>query len=129
MTTQLLSLYLAILAGSAFAASEVRYSFILHTADADGAPIQQTRSYVVYRPDDLPKTAAVPLVVVLDGSTSNFQRQADHYKFVVAGCNFAGNSTGNPASSWNNDNPRIAGWEDFDYLDELTQIRRSSERL
>jgi poly(3-hydroxybutyrate) depolymerase len=116
-----------VLAGSVFAATEVRYTFTLQTTDADGMPIQQTRSYVVYRPDNLPRTTPVPLVVVLDNSTSNFQRIADRYGFVVAGCSFSGNSTGNPGSSWNNDNPRIAGWEDFDYLDEVIRRVRADE--
>ncbi len=126
MKSRLLPLCLAALAGSTFAATEVRYTFTLQTTDADGAPIQQTRSYVVYRPDNLSRTA---LVVVLDGSTSNFQHQADRYGFVVAGLYFSGNSTGSPATSWNNDNPRTAGWEDFDYIDEVIRRVRATENI
>jgi poly(3-hydroxybutyrate) depolymerase len=127
MKTYILPLYLAALSGSVFAATEIGYRFTLNTTDADGAPIQESRTYLVYRPDNLSKSTPVPLVVVLDNSTSNFRRLADKYGFVVAGCTFNGNSTGDPGTSWNNDNPRISGWEDFDYLDEVIRRVRASE--
>lgn len=128
MRTALLSLCLVILP-SGFAATDVRVDFTLNTTDASGAPVQQRRYYYVYRPDNLPKTTAVPMVLVMTGSgTAGFlHRKADEAGFVVVSCTFSGNSTGTPGTVWNNDNPRIRGYEDFDYVTEVIERVKASD--
>jgi len=95
------------------AATDTRVTFTLKTADKSGAALTQARSYFVYRPDNLPKSAPVPMVLVMQNRAPFFQPTADKAGFVVVACNFTGNSLGNV---WNNHNPRLTGWEDFDYL-------------
>ena len=117
-----------ILASQAFAATDVRVNFTLNTTDAYGAPLQQKRFYYVYRPDNLPKTTPVPMVLVMDSAPATFfHRQADAVGFVVVSCSFSGNSTGTPGTVWINDNPRIAGFEDFDYTTEVINRVKASD--
>jgi len=98
--------------------------FTLNTADAYGAPLTQTRTYWVYRPDNLSRNAPVPMILVMDGSVSAFlHRKADQEGFVVVSCTYSGNSSG----GWINDNPRIVGYEDFDYTDEVIRRVRASD--
>ena len=122
-------LCLAILASTGFAATDVRVDFTLSTKDAYGAPLQQQRYYYVYRPDNLPKTTPVPMVLVMTGSgTAGFlHAKADQAGFVVVSCTFSGNFTGIPGTVWNSDNPRITGFEDFDYIDEVIKRVKASD--
>ncbi len=118
-----------VFAGLSFAATDVRVDFTLNTADPYGVPLQQHRYYYLYRPDNLPRTAPVPIVLVLEASPNGgpaafFHSRADQAGFVVVSCSFSGNSSGTPGTGWNADNPRITGFEDYDYLSEV--IRRVS---
>jgi len=115
-----------------FAANAVRVNFTLHTTDAQGTPIDQQRYYYVYRPDGLPKTAPAPMVVLFEAAANSgpagfFQRKADQVGFLVISCSFSGNSTGTPGSGWVNDDPRIVGPEDYDYITEVIQRVRDLE--
>ena len=127
--TALFPLCFAVLASAGFAATDVRVDFTLNTTDAFGAPVQEQRFYYVYRPDNLPKTTPVPMVLVMTGSgTAGFlHAKADQAGFVVVSCTFSGNSTGIPGTVWNNDNPRVTGFEDFDYLDEVIKRVKGSD--
>ncbi len=128
MKTGFLPLCIIVFAIQVHAATDVRFNFTLNTADPYGAPLQQSRYYWLYRPDNLPKSTPVPLIVFLDGSApAIFHRKADQAGFVVASCSFSGNSSGTPATVWINDNPRIAGYEDFDYLDEVIKRVKASD--
>jgi poly(3-hydroxybutyrate) depolymerase len=128
MRTALLLLCFVILASGGFAATDVRVDFTLNAADAYGAPLQQNRFYWVYRPDNLPKTTPVPMILVMDSSPATFlHRKADQAGFVVVSCSFSGNSTGTPGTVWNSDNPRITGFEDYDYTTEVINRVRASE--
>lgn len=101
------------------AATDVKVDFTLNTTDENGAPIQQARTYYVYRPDNLSRANPVPMVLVMDAAPSTsagggfFHRKADQAGFLVISCEFTGNSGG---GSWVNDNPRIIGFEDYDYV-------------
>ena len=107
-------------AGAVHAATDVRVTFTLTTADAYGAALTQTRNYFVYRPDGLPRGTPVPMVLVMEGGpATQFHRKADQAGFVVVSCTFDGNSLG---TVWNNDDPRVTGFEDYDYCDAV--IRR-----
>ena len=118
----------SILTAPGFAATDVRVNFTLNTTDAYGAPIRQNRFYFVYRPDNLPKTSPVPMILVMDGGVAPFwHRKADEAGFVVVSCSFSGNSSGDPATVWINDNPRIVGYEDMDYTTEVINRVRASE--
>lgn len=129
MRTALLLLCLGFLASDGFAATDVRVDFTLDTTDAYGTPVQQRRYYYIYRPDNLPKTTPVPMVLVMTGSGAAgfLHRKADQAGFVVVSCSFSGNSTGTPGTVWNNDNPRITGFEDFDYVTEVIQRVKESD--
>ncbi len=121
--------WLLVLAGHVFAATDVRVDFILDTADPSGNPIQQHRYYSVYRPDGLPKTNLVPMVLVLEASPASgpatfFRDTAARAGFVVVSCSFSGNASGTPGTVWTADDPRVVGYEDYDYLSEV--IRRVS---
>ncbi len=101
-------------ARDAFAATDVHLTFTLATTNADGASLTESRDYFVYRPDNLSKVAPVPVVLVMEGGAATFfHRKADQAGFVVVSCTFNGNSLG---TVWNNDNPRITGFEDYDYV-------------
>jgi poly(3-hydroxybutyrate) depolymerase len=101
-------------ARDACAATDVHVTFTLATADPYGAPLTESRDYFLYRPDNLPKAAPVPMVLVMEGAAATFfHRKADQAGFVVVSCTFNGNSLG---TVWNNDNPRITGFEDYDYV-------------
>ena len=85
-----------------FAATDVRVNFTLNTADVSGAPLQEQRYYYVYRPDNLPKTKPVPMVLVMEASPNSgpagfFHRKADQAGFLVVSCSFSGNSSERPA--------------------------------
>jgi hypothetical protein len=56
------------------------------------------------------------------GIASNLHRKADQAGFVVVSCAFSGNSTGTPGTVWINEDPRIVGFEDYDYTSQV--IRR-----
>ncbi len=102
---------------AASARADVRVDFTLDTTDPDGVPIQENRYYYVYRPAGLPKTDPVPMVLVMEaspgsGAATFWHAQADRVGLVIVSCAIPGNSGG---GSWNNDNPRISGFEDYDY--------------
>src|SRR5215472_6532036 len=102
----------------AVAASDVRFNFTLNTTDAYGAPLKQNRTYMVYRPDNLPKTTPVPMILLMDGSAEAvFRNKADHAGLVLVTCSFTGNTSGN--TGWKADNPRVTGYEDYDYITEV----------
>jgi polyhydroxybutyrate depolymerase len=122
----LLSCFL-MLAGEGFAAADVRVEFTLHTTDANGAPVEQHRLYFLYRPDNLPKTGPVPVVLIMSGAAGLLHRKADQAGFVVAACSFSGNSTGAPGTGWNAGDPRVSGFEDFDYITEVIKRVKASD--
>ena len=114
------------------AASDVKVSFTLNTADPYGNPITQSRYYYLYRPDNLPKTTAVPMVLIMEASPNSggagfFHRKADQAGFIVVSCSFSGNSSGTPGTGWAADDPRIVGYEDFDYISEVIRRVRASD--
>jgi len=105
-----------------------QYGFTLQTKDAAGQPLQQKRIYWVYRPAGLSRAKAAPLIVFLGGGAPTmFHRKADEAGFLVVSCSFAGNSTGTPATVWLNDDPRVCGAEDYDYITEVIQRVRATE--
>ena len=109
-------LFMAAAAGDAFAATDVKVTFTLNTTDADGDPLVENRYYWIYRPDNLPKTTPVPMILCMssggDDPMTFFHRMADQAGFVLVSCSFSGNSAG---GSWNNGDPTIDGFEDMDY--------------
>lgn len=116
------------------AATDVRVNFTLNTTDPDGAPIQESRYYYVYRPDNLPKTTPIPLVIFMEASPNSggatfFHRKADQAGFVVVAASFSGNNTGTPGTSWNAQNPRSMGLEDFDYISEVINRVKDSDNV
>jgi poly(3-hydroxybutyrate) depolymerase len=112
-----------------FAAPDVRVNFILKTTGADGAPLQQNRYYYVYRPDNLAKTTPVPVILVMEAATPTgfFHRKADQAGFVVVSCAYSGNSSGTPGSGYKNGDPRVVGFEDFDYITEVIRRVKASD--
>jgi poly(3-hydroxybutyrate) depolymerase len=111
-------LVLALSSGAAPAAMDVKVNFTLPTSDASGAPLTEDRYYYLYRPDNLSRSAPVPLVLVMEavpggGPAGFFHRKADQAGFVVVSCAIPGNSLG---TGWNNHNPRLTGFEDYDYV-------------
>lgn len=65
------------------------------------------------------------MILVIDNGAATFlRRKAGEAGFVVVSCFFTGNSMG---GVWNNDNPRITGFEDFDYTTEVINRVRASE--
>ncbi|MCL5278567.1 MAG: putative Ig domain-containing protein [Planctomycetes bacterium] len=134
MKTALLSFSLVVCAGSALAATDVRVNFVLNTTDENGVPITENRYYYVYRPDGLSKSTPVPMILLMEHgpgcalwTASLFHRKADQAGFLVVGCSFSGNYTGTPGTVWNNDDPRITGWEDMDYTTAVIQRVRAAE--
>jgi len=122
----------AVLAGNLLAASAVKVSFVLNTTDENGAPVAENRYYYVYRPDGLSTNTPVPMILVMEaspgsGAASFLNAKAAQAGFVVVSCSFSGNSTGTPGTVWNNDNPRITGYEDFDYTDEVIRRVQASD--
>ena len=87
MRTILLLLSCLAATGNTFAATEVRVDFTLNTTAANGAPLQQNRYYYLYRPDNLPKTTPVPVILVMEAAvpTGYFHRKADQAGFVEVG--------------------------------------------
>lgn len=123
---------LILFATNAFAATDLRVAFTLNTTDPYGAPVQEQRYYYLYRPDNLPRSTPVPMVLVLEaapngGPAGFFHHMADLAGFLVVSCSFSGNSTGTPGTQWNADNPRISGYEDHDYLTEVINRVRASD--
>lgn len=95
--------------------TDVQVHFTLETKDPQGVPIRQERSYWVYRPRDLARSGRVPMVLIMDRwSPTLLQRKADRAGFLVVACA--------PVRMWLNDDPRICGYQDYDYLTEV--IRR-----
>ncbi|MGI8745521.1 MAG: hypothetical protein ACR2NN_23700 [Bryobacteraceae bacterium] len=132
MRSAFLLLCMLTLASDGFAATDVRVDFTLNTTDAGGGALQQKRYYYVYRPDSLPKTNPVPMILVMEaspgsGSAAFLHRKAEQAGFVVVSCSFSGNSTGTPGTVWNNDNPRATGYEDYDYITEVISRVKASE--
>ena len=131
MRTALLLCFVT-LASDSFAATDVRVDFTLDTADADGVALQQKRYYYVFRPDNLPKTNTAPMILVMEASPNSdparfLHRKAEQAGFVVVSCSFSGNSTGTPGTVWNNNNPRVTGYEDFDYITEVINRVKASD--
>jgi poly(3-hydroxybutyrate) depolymerase len=129
MKTALLFLPVIVFAAGTFAATDVRVSFTLNTTDENGAPLTESRYYYVYRPDGLSKTTSVPMILVMEASPGGgpagfLHRKADQAGFVVVSCAILGNTLG---TVWNNDNPRITGWEDMDYTTEVINRVRASD--
>ncbi len=121
-------LCLAIGAGDALAATDVKVTFTLNTTDVNGGPLIESRYYYIYRPDNLPNPTPIPVILVLEaspgsGSATFFHRKADQAGFVVVSCAIPGNSLG---TVWNNDNPRVTGFEDYDYITAvINQVKLS----
>src|ERR1035441_9004388 len=128
MRKALFLLCFVVLASDSFAARDVRVDFVLNTTDANGAPIQQNRYYLIYRPDNLPKSTPVPMILALDDGAL-LHRKADQAGFVVVSLSSSGNSTGTPGTGWNNDNPRITGYEDYDYITEVINRVKASDSV
>ncbi len=123
---------LAVLAAHAFAATDVRMDFMLDTTDLYGNPVQQHRYYYVYRPDGLANAKPVPMVLVPEASPASgpatfFRDTARSAGFIIVSCSFSGNSSGTPGTVWTADDPRLAGYEDYDYLDEVIRRVRVAE--
>src|ERR1017187_1260512 len=121
LTRTMLWLSVLALAADGIAATDVKVNFTLNTTDAYGVPIQEQRYYYLYRPDNLPRTNPLPMVLFMEDTpasppASSFHRIADQAGFLMISCSFSGNSTGTPGTQWNADNPRITGYEDYDYI-------------
>jgi poly(3-hydroxybutyrate) depolymerase len=119
---------LAVFAGNALAATDVRVNFTLNTTDKNGARITESRYYYVYRPDGLSRTTPVPMIlrmecVANEGPATFLHRKADQAGFVVVSCSGSGDSTGD----WNNHNPNVTGFEDMDYTTEVINRVRLSD--
>jgi poly(3-hydroxybutyrate) depolymerase len=129
MRRVLLFLTAAILAVNARAATDARINFTLNTTDENGQPLTESRYYYVYRPDGLSTRVPVPMILVMEagagsGAAGFFHRKANQAGFVVVSCAIPGNTLGNV---WNNDDPRITGFEDMDYTTEVIDRVRSSD--
>lgn len=126
------ALAFASFAMGAQAATAVKVSFTLNTTDKYGAPITQSRYYYLYRPDGLSSNIPVPMILIMEaspnsGPASMLNAKAAQAGFVVVSCSFSGNSTGTPGTVWINDNPRIVGYEDYDYTTEVIKRVRASD--
>jgi poly(3-hydroxybutyrate) depolymerase len=124
----LLFLLLVIAAGDAVAATDIKVSFTLFTTDGNGDLITENRYYYCYRPDNYPTNLPIPMILVMEASPASapatfFHRKADQAGFVVVSCAIPGNSLG---TVWNNDNPRVTGFEDYDYITAvINQVKLS----
>ena len=132
MTLSLSVLVCLGLTGNIHAATAVKVNFTLNTTDKYGYPITQSRYYYVYRPDGLSTATPVPMILVMEaspnsGAASMLNAKAAQAGFVVVSCSFSGNSTGTPGTVWVNDNPRIVGFEDYDYTTEVISRVRASD--
>ena len=103
----------------------MRVGFTLNTTGANGAPLQESRYYYLYRPDNLSKTTPVPMILVMEagGPAGFLHRKAGQAGFLVVSCSFSGNSTG----GWNNHSPRFTGLEDYDYITEVIDRVKASD--
>jgi poly(3-hydroxybutyrate) depolymerase len=113
-------------------ASDTKVSFTLNTTDAYGAPLQESRSYFVTRPDGLPKTRTAPMILVFEASANSgpdglFRSIAAQYGFLIVSCSFSGNHSGTPGTGWNADASSFAGNEDYDYVSEVIKRVRQDE--
>lgn len=111
------------------AATDVRVAFTLDTTDVDGTALRENRYYFVYRPDNLPRTTPVPMVLVMEAAPGSngatfFRRKADQAGFVIVSCAIVGNTL---ATGWNSDNPRVTGFEDYDYISTVISRVASAE--
>ena len=132
MKTALCFLALLTMAADALAAKPVKINFTLNTTDADGAVLTQSRYYHLYRPDHLPMSTALPMILIMEAGPNTsadgvFNAKANKEGFVVVTCSFSGNSTGTPGRGWNNHNPRVSGLEDFDYTTEVINRVKASD--
>jgi poly(3-hydroxybutyrate) depolymerase len=128
MSFAFLSLFLFV----STALGQVKVNFTLNTTDAYGMPLVESRYYWVYRPSGLSRATPVPMLLVMEYGangtpTGEFNAKAVQAGFVVVSCSFSGNSTGTPGKVWNNDNPRITGWEDYDYTTEVINRVKASD--
>jgi poly(3-hydroxybutyrate) depolymerase len=120
------------LVSASLAATAVKVTFTLNTTDDTGAPVVENRYYYVYRPDGYPLSTPLPMILVMEASAGSaayggLNAKAGQMGFVVVSCSFSGNSTGTPGTVWNNDNPRISGWEDMDYTDAVIARVKASD--
>ncbi|MDQ6699231.1 MAG: hypothetical protein M3Z36_03485 [Acidobacteriota bacterium] len=100
MSTAVLLLCFAVLASVSFAASDVRFDFTLNATDA------------------LPETSPMPMIPVMEASPNSDPAWFLHRN---------GDYTETPGTVWNNNNPRVTRYEDFDYTDEVISRVRASE--
>ena len=121
---------MVLLPSGALAATATKVNFTLNTTDAYGNPLTQSRAYYKYRPDGFPTNTPLPMVLLMEAAPDSgsadsvFNAKANAMGFVVVTCEFTGNSSGN--TSWQNDNPRIIGWEDYDYTAQvIAQVKAS----
>jgi len=118
---------LVALVAESLAANTDKVSFVLNTTDANGAPITENRYYYVYRPDNLPMTTPRPVILIMEAGSSILNTKAGQVGFVVVSCSFSGNSTGAPGRGWNAGNPRVTGFEDYDYVTEVINRVKASD--
>ena len=78
------------------------------------------------RPATLPRTVRRLCLAWTAGARQRYSAEADQAGFLVVSCSFSGNSA---AGGWVNDDPRICGYEDYDYLTEvINRVRNGRER-
>src|ERR1035438_9886359 len=93
-TRTMLWLSVLALAADGIAATDVKVNFTLNTTDAYGVPIQEQRYYYLYRPDNLPRTNPLPMVLFMEDTpasppASSFHRIADQAGFLMISCSFS----------------------------------------
>jgi hypothetical protein len=79
----------------------------------------------------MPKTDPAPMVLLMEASPASgpatfLHRKAEQAGFIVVSCSFSGNYTGTPGTVWNNSDPRVSGYEDFDYITEVINRVKAS---
>jgi hypothetical protein len=62
------------------------------------------------------------------GPATFLHRKAEQAGFIVVSCSFSGNYTGTPGTVWNHSDPRVSGYEDFDYITEVINRVKASQR-
>jgi poly(3-hydroxybutyrate) depolymerase len=122
-------LFATMFAAAGLAATDVRVDFTLNTTDPNSEPLTENRYYYIYRPDGLSRSAPVPMILVMEASPGSgpagfFHRKADQAGFIVVSCSIVGNTLG---GVWNNDDPRVTGFEDMDYTTAVIDRVRQSD--
>jgi hypothetical protein len=122
---------LAFLQG-ALAASAVKVSFTLYTTDKYGVLDHRRTGTTTFparrtfheraRPHDSRHGGSPQL-----GPAGMLNAKARQAGFVVVSCSFSGKLDRQPGTVWVNDNPRIAGYEDYDYITEVINRVRASD--